>query len=62
MSKNLCYENPYIVKGDVKQTGSEGKPTDICKDRIIGTQKANNTENLISKKCWQGKSYRYNLP
>lgn len=52
ISKNPCYESPYIVIGGIKQTGSEEKPTDICTDRIIGTQKADNMENLISKKCW----------
>lgn len=62
ISKNPCYESPYIVIGDIKQAGSERKPKCICTDRIIGTQKANNMENLISMKCWQGKSYRYNLP
>lgn len=52
ISKNLCYESPYIVTGGIKQAGSERKPKCICTDRIIGTQKANNMENLISMKCW----------
>ena len=37
MSKTRNYENPYIVTGDVKLTGSQRRPKFICKDRIIGT-------------------------
>ena len=36
-SKISSYEKPYIVKGNIKQTGLEGTPKDICTDRVIGT-------------------------
>ena len=39
-SKNLLYEKPYSVTGTIKLTGSKQAPKAICKDRIIGTQKA----------------------
>ena len=44
MSKNPCYESPYIFMGDIVETGLQEKPKDICKDRIIGTWKARNVE------------------
>ncbi len=37
MSKIRIYESPYIVKGNVKLTGSQRRPKLICKDKIIGT-------------------------
>ncbi|MBQ2176146.1 MAG: hypothetical protein II453_14160 [Alphaproteobacteria bacterium] len=40
MSKNEAHEKPYSVTGTIKLTGSEQAPKAICKDRIIGTQKA----------------------
>ncbi len=48
MSKNCLYENPYIITGDVVETGLQEKSKGICKDRIIGTWKAGNVEALIS--------------
>ncbi|WP_455789107.1 hypothetical protein [Clostridium butyricum] len=36
-SKISSYEQPYTVTGSIKQTGLEGTPKDICKDRVIGT-------------------------
>jgi len=36
-SKIHRYENPYIVKSSIKQTGLEELPKSICKDKIIGT-------------------------
>ena len=36
-SKFSNYEKPYAVTGSIKQTGLEGTPKDICKDRVIGT-------------------------
>ena len=38
LSKNVCYEIPYNVKGIVKYTGSKETSKDICKDRKIGTK------------------------
>ena len=38
-SKNRPYETPYYVKGILKPAGSKQEPTDICKDKIIGTRK-----------------------
>ena len=39
-SKNVFYEIPYVVTGDVKFTGLKETPKGICTDRIIGTGKA----------------------
>ena len=44
LSKNVCYEIPYNVKGIVKYTGSKETSKDICKDRKIGTRKARDME------------------
>ena len=38
--KNVKYEKPYVVTGDVKFTGSKETSKGICKDRTIGTGKA----------------------
>lgn len=37
-----------------KQTGSKGKPKDICTDKIIGTWKTDNVELYTSYEtfCW----------
>ena len=51
VSKILCYERPYTVTGGIKQAGSERRPKDICTDKIIGTQKVGNMEDLIPMKC-----------
>ena len=51
MSKIAGYENPYIVKGNVKYAGSKEAPKGICKDKINGTWKCYNTrstDNSIS--------------
>lgn len=37
LSKNIYYEKPYIIKGDIKHTGLKELPKDICRDRVIGT-------------------------
>ena len=50
ISKTVAYENPYTITGSIKQTGLEEKPTDICTDRIIGTWKVSNVEDLIPRK------------
>jgi hypothetical protein len=50
MSKNCRYENPYTVTGGIVQAGSEELPKDICKDKIIGTWKADNMEDLFPVK------------
>ena len=34
------------VTGSVKYTGLKQAPTDICKDRVIGTWEATNTEDI----------------
>ena len=47
ISKNLRYETPYCVTGTIKLTGSEQAPTDICKDRIIGTRKGVRHRNMF---------------
>lgn len=41
--------------GAIKQTGSKGKPKDICTDRIIGTWKTDNVERYTSYEtfCWK---------
>lgn len=46
LSKISSYEKPYVVIGSIKQTGSEETPTDICKDKAIGTLKALDMEVL----------------
>ena len=43
-SKNLCYERPYIVTGNIKLINLKEASKDICKARIIGTLKAENME------------------
>lgn len=50
ISKLSRNENPYNVIGIIKQTGTKELPKDICKDRIIGTWKADNIEDLIPMK------------
>jgi len=55
MSKINCYENPYIVTGNIKLTGLKENPKSICTDRSNGTLKAVNMEGLSSKKCLEGK-------
>lgn len=50
-SKIGRYERPYGVTGTIVYAGLKEKPKDICKDRIIGTWKADNMENLYSMKC-----------
>lgn len=47
MSKNVIYENPYIFTGYIVKAGLKKRPKDICKDRKIGTWKANDMEVLI---------------
>ena len=44
LSKNLCYEQPYIVIGNIELIGSKEASKDICIARIIGTLKAENME------------------
>ena len=34
MSKNRCYENPYIVSGDIQHTGIEEAPKEIFMIRL----------------------------
>ncbi len=46
ISKNVLYESPCNVKGITKLTGSKMAPKGICKDRKIGTGKANNEESV----------------
>lgn len=50
ISKIGSYESPYIVKGNIKLTGSYQRPKDICKDSNNGTRKAYNMETLLSMK------------
>lgn len=50
MSKDANEERPCIVKGNTKQAGLKGRPTDICKDRKNGTREANNAEGRIPMK------------
>ena len=45
-SKILLYERPYSVTGTIKLTGLKEAPKDICKAKIIGTWKAENTEEI----------------
>ena len=52
MSKNCLYENPFFIKGKDVRTGLEEKSKGICKDRIIGTWKAGNKEELINPMNW----------
>jgi len=33
ISKIARYENPYTIKGSIKQTGSKELPKSICMDR-----------------------------
>lgn len=44
----MVYENPYILTGNIVKAGLKKRPKDICKDREIGTWKANDIEALIS--------------
>lgn len=46
LSKYFADERPYIVKGNIKLTGSEELPTDRYMDKIIGTWKVINVEVL----------------
>ena len=46
LSKILLYERPYSVTGTIKLTGLKEAPKDICKAKIIGTWKAENTEEI----------------
>jgi len=48
ISKNLCYESPYCVKGTIMLTGSERAPKDICIDRIVGTWKGIRHSNVFT--------------
>ncbi|WP_161487064.1 hypothetical protein [Clostridium magnum] len=50
VSKTRFYEKPYTVTGSIKQVGSKEQPKSICKDKIAGTWKADNMEDLIPKK------------
>ena len=43
-SKYFAAEKPYIVKGNIKLTGSEEPPKDRYMDSDIGTWKAVNVE------------------
>ena len=43
-SKNIRYEIPCGFTGAAKHTGLKAEPTDICKDRNIGTWKGQNME------------------
>lgn len=40
ISKNPCYESPYMFTGHGVGTGLQQKPKSICKDKVIGTWKA----------------------
>jgi hypothetical protein len=44
ISRNQCYENPYIVTGNIKLTGLEEASKDKCTDRIIETRKGQDVE------------------
>lgn len=35
ISKNPKYEHPYIIIGDVEQTGPEREPNDISKRKLL---------------------------
>ena len=37
LSKIGLYEKPYVVTGNIKQTGLKRAPKSICKDRVVGT-------------------------
>lgn len=52
MSKNVIYENPYILIGDIVKAGLKKRPKDICIDREIGTWKARNIDGLIFQMKW----------
>lgn len=54
-SKISCYENPFIVKGNNKLTGSKENPKSICKDKSNGTLETANMEKISSLKCSMGK-------
>lgn len=45
-SKNVSYERPYIVTGDIAQTGPQRRPKGICTDRVNGTGKVTDMEDL----------------
>jgi hypothetical protein len=47
VSKNSRYENPYAVKGSIKQAGLKELPKGIYADRTIGTWKADNAKDLF---------------
>ena len=53
-SKISCYENPFIVKGSNKLTGSKENPKSICKDKSNGTLEAANMEKISSMKWLKG--------
>lgn len=58
MSKNFASESPYTVTGSINPIGSEKLPKGICKDKTIGTWKANNMKDLNPMKWLQGKVFR----
>ena len=39
ISKICIYESPYNITGIIVSANPKQKPTDICKDMIIGTRK-----------------------
>ena len=53
-SKISCYENPFIVKGSNKLTGSKENPKSICKDKSNGPLEAANMEKISSMKWLKG--------
>lgn len=61
ISKIPRYESPYNVIGVIKQTGPKEAPKSICTDKVVGTWKAGNTENLHSMKWYGGKFQRHEL-
>jgi len=62
MSKNVAYESPYVITGDIKQAGSERRPKGICIDRTIGTWEYAQRGGLNPKEALAGKAVKYNLP
>lgn len=45
-SKSLLYEKPYSVTGTIQLTGLKEAPKGICTDRVEGTWKVRNMEEI----------------
>lgn len=68
MSKNVIYENPYIIIGNIIKAGLKKRPKDIMlKDREIGTWKARDVdwtyflyETVVGKILEKWKKLLYN--